>query len=94
MVPKRHIHAWKLQVYSWEPLICHDVVDMGWSTLGDQCINDKKLLACSYYRNSIGVWVGNVSVLSAQVEFVIYIDDNDEFERQSFTPYQVWTKQK
>ena len=53
---------------------------MGWSTLGDQCINDGKLLACSNYRNSIGVWVADVSVLSDQDEFVIYIYDNDEFE--------------
>ena len=57
---------------------------MGWSTLGDQCINDKKLLACPYYRNSIGVWVADVLVLSDQVEFIIYIYiyiyDNDEFE--------------
>ena len=36
---------------------------MGWSTLGDQCINDGKLLACSYYSNSIGVWVADISVL-------------------------------
>ena len=53
---------------------------MGWSTLGDQCINDGKLLACSYYRNSIGVWVADASVLSDQDEFVIYIYDNNEFE--------------
>ena len=46
---------------------------MGWSTPGDQCINDEKLLACSYYRNFVGVWVADVSVLSDQVEFVIYI---------------------
>ena len=59
---------------------------MGWSTPGDQCINDEKLLACSYYRNFVGVWVADVSVLSDQVEFVIYIYiyiyiyDNDKFE--------------
>ncbi|KAH7568971.1 hypothetical protein JRO89_XS06G0082600 [Xanthoceras sorbifolium] len=45
-----------LKVYSWEPVICHDTVDMGWSTLGDLCINDGKLLGCSSYQNSIGVW--------------------------------------
>lgn len=52
----------KLQVYSWEPVICHDAVDMGWSTLGDLCIHDGKLLGCSFYRNSVGVWVGDISV--------------------------------
>ncbi|XP_039070390.1 katanin p80 WD40 repeat-containing subunit B1 homolog KTN80.1-like [Hibiscus syriacus] len=45
-----------LKVYSWEPVVCHDSADIGWSTLGDLCINEGKLLGCSYYRNSIGVW--------------------------------------
>ncbi|XP_022724348.1 katanin p80 WD40 repeat-containing subunit B1 homolog isoform X4 [Durio zibethinus] len=50
-----------LRVYSWEPVVCHDSVDMGWSTLGDLCINEGKLLGCSYYRNSVGVWVADVA---------------------------------
>ncbi|KAK4858983.1 hypothetical protein QYF36_024854 [Acer negundo] len=50
-----------LKVYSWEPIIRHDAVDMGWSTLGDLCTNDGKLLGCSSYRNSVGVWVADVS---------------------------------
>ncbi|XWS19542.1 hypothetical protein CRYUN_Cryun31cG0024600 [Craigia yunnanensis] len=50
-----------LKVYSWEPVVCHDSVDMGWSTLGDLCINEGKLLGCSYYRNSVGVWVADVA---------------------------------
>ncbi|KAK2644160.1 hypothetical protein Ddye_019355 [Dipteronia dyeriana] len=50
-----------LKVYSWEPIIRHDAVDMGWSTLGDLCINDGKLLGCSSYRNSVGVWVTDLS---------------------------------
>ncbi|XVF40561.1 hypothetical protein PTKIN_Ptkin01aG0123500 [Pterospermum kingtungense] len=50
-----------LKVYSWEPVVCHDSVDMGWSTLGDICINEGKLLGCSYYRNSVGVWVADVA---------------------------------
>ncbi|XP_011043253.1 PREDICTED: katanin p80 WD40 repeat-containing subunit B1 homolog isoform X2 [Populus euphratica] len=52
-----------LKVYSWEPVICHDAVDMGWSTLGDLCIHDGKLLGCSFYRNSVGVWVGDISCI-------------------------------
>ncbi|GAB4831275.1 hypothetical protein Ancab_005288 [Ancistrocladus abbreviatus] len=52
-----------LKVYSWEPVICHDAVDMGWSTLGDQCIHDGKLIGCSYYRNSVGVWVADLSLI-------------------------------
>ncbi|KAL7594230.1 hypothetical protein Lser_V15G29943 [Lactuca serriola] len=50
-----------LKVYSWEPIIFHDVIDIGWSTLGDLCIDDGKLLGCSYYQNSIGVWAADVS---------------------------------
>ncbi|KAK8524435.1 hypothetical protein V6N13_015458 [Hibiscus sabdariffa] len=50
-----------LKVYSWEPVVCHDSVDMGWSTLGDLCINEGKLLGCSYYRNSVGVWAADVA---------------------------------
>ncbi|CAK9327410.1 unnamed protein product [Citrullus colocynthis] len=52
-----------LKVYSWEPLICHDSIDMGWSTLGDLCIHDGKLLSCSFYRNSVGVWVADVALI-------------------------------
>lgn len=52
-----------LKVYSWEPVICHDAVDMGWSTLGDLCIHDDKLMGCSYYRNSVGVWVADISLI-------------------------------
>lgn len=50
-----------LKVYSWEPVICHDAIDMGWSTLGDLCIHEGKLIGCSHYRNSIGVWVADLS---------------------------------
>ncbi|RVW46354.1 Katanin p80 WD40 repeat-containing subunit B1-like [Vitis vinifera] len=50
-----------LKVYSWEPVVCHDAVDMGWSILGDICIHEGKLLGCSYYRNSVGVWVADIS---------------------------------
>ncbi|KAL4290517.1 hypothetical protein GQ457_14G010150 [Hibiscus cannabinus] len=50
-----------LKVYSWEPVVCHDSVDMGWSTLGNLCINEGKLLGCSSYRNSVGVWVADVA---------------------------------
>ncbi|OAY26122.1 katanin p80 WD40 repeat-containing subunit B1 homolog KTN80.1 isoform X2 [Manihot esculenta] len=52
-----------LKVYSWEPVICHDAVDIGWSTLGDVCINEGKLLGCSYYRNSVAVWVADISLI-------------------------------
>nr|GFB49927.1 katanin p80 WD40 repeat-containing subunit B1 homolog isoform X2 [Tanacetum cinerariifolium] len=50
-----------LKVYSWEPVVCHDALDMGWSTLGDLCIDDGKLLGCSYYQNSVAVWVADTT---------------------------------
>ncbi|TKY71647.1 Katanin p80 WD40 repeat-containing subunit B1-like [Spatholobus suberectus] len=56
-------HEDGLKVYSWEPVICHDTVDMGWTTLGDLCIHDGKLLGCSFYQNSVGVWVADISLI-------------------------------
>ncbi|KAL0300729.1 UNVERIFIED_CONTAM: Katanin p80 WD40 repeat-containing subunit B1 [Sesamum radiatum] len=44
-----------LKVYSWEPVICHDSVDMEWSTLSDLCIHNGKLLSGAYYKNSIAL---------------------------------------
>ncbi|XP_017221196.1 katanin p80 WD40 repeat-containing subunit B1 homolog KTN80.1 isoform X2 [Daucus carota subsp. sativus] len=46
-----------LKVYSWEPVVCHDTVDLGWSTLRDLCIQDGKLLGGSCYQNSVGIWL-------------------------------------
>ncbi|KAL0310653.1 UNVERIFIED_CONTAM: Katanin p80 WD40 repeat-containing subunit B1 [Sesamum angustifolium] len=45
----------KREVYSWEPVICHDSVDMEWSTLSDLCIHNGKLLSGAYYKNSIAL---------------------------------------
>ncbi|WOL12970.1 katanin p80 WD40 repeat-containing subunit [Canna indica] len=53
-----------LKVFSWEPIRCHDVVDMGWSTLGDLSIYEGKLLGCSYYESRIGVWVADISLIA------------------------------
>ncbi|GJV65397.1 hypothetical protein Tco_1476225 [Tanacetum coccineum] len=36
-----------LKVYSWEPVIFHDALDMGWSTLDDLYIDDGKLFRCT-----------------------------------------------
>ncbi|CAL0309411.1 unnamed protein product [Lupinus luteus] len=57
-------HENGLKVYSWEPVICHDTVDMGWTKLGDLCIHDGKLLGCSHFRNSVGVWVADISLIA------------------------------
>ncbi|KAH9556503.1 hypothetical protein CY35_07G031700 [Sphagnum magellanicum] len=46
-----------LKIFSWEPLRCHDVVDVGWHKLADLCIHEGKLLGCSYNQSCVGVWV-------------------------------------
>jgi len=56
--------SFQLQVYSWEPTVCHDTVNMRWSTLGDLCIHEGKLLGCSYYENSAAVWAAEISVVA------------------------------
>ncbi|MCD7467691.1 hypothetical protein HAX54_005256 [Datura stramonium] len=52
-----------LKVYSWEPVMCHDSVEMGWSTLSDLCIHDGKLVGGAYYQNYVGVWVADISLI-------------------------------
>ncbi|XP_024357566.1 katanin p80 WD40 repeat-containing subunit B1 homolog KTN80.4 isoform X2 [Physcomitrium patens] len=46
-----------LKVFSWEPLRCHDLVDVGWHKLADLCIHEEKLLGCSFNQSCVGVWV-------------------------------------
>lgn len=50
-----------LKVYSWEPIRCHDTVDVGWSKLSDLSIDEGKLLGCSYNQSCVGVWVVDIS---------------------------------
>lgn len=52
-----------LKVYSWEPVMCHDSVEMGWSTLSDLCIHDGRLVGGAYYQNYVGVWVADISLI-------------------------------
>lgn len=51
-----------VQVFSWEPIRCHDAVDVGWSRLSDLNIQEEKLLGCSYNQSCVGVWVVDLSV--------------------------------
>ncbi|XWS54403.1 hypothetical protein CRYUN_Cryun10bG0086900 [Craigia yunnanensis] len=50
-----------LKVFSWEPIRCHDGVDVGWSRLSDLNVHEGKLLGCSYNQNCVGVWVVDIS---------------------------------
>ncbi|KAG0474301.1 hypothetical protein HPP92_013987 [Vanilla planifolia] len=50
-----------LKVFSWEPVRCHDAVDVGWSKLLDMNVQEGKLLGCSYNQSCVGVWVVDIS---------------------------------
>uniref|UniRef100_A0A1J3CIH9 Katanin p80 WD40 repeat-containing subunit B1 homolog n=2 Tax=Noccaea caerulescens TaxID=107243 RepID=A0A1J3CIH9_NOCCA len=50
-----------LKIFSWEPIRCHDGVDVGWSRLSDMNVHEGKLLGCSYNQNCVGVWVVDLS---------------------------------
>ncbi|XP_050118959.1 katanin p80 WD40 repeat-containing subunit B1 homolog KTN80.3 isoform X3 [Malus sylvestris] len=49
-----------LKVFSWEPIRCHDVVEVGWSRLSDLTVHEGKLLGCSYNQSCVGVWVVDI----------------------------------
>ncbi|KAJ8769928.1 hypothetical protein K2173_009010 [Erythroxylum novogranatense] len=50
-----------LKVVSWEPIVCHDGVDVGWSRLSDLNVHEGKLLGCSHNQSCVGVWVVDIS---------------------------------
>ncbi|GAB2284969.1 hypothetical protein Dimus_019424 [Dionaea muscipula] len=50
-----------LKVFSWEPIRCHDTVDVSWSRLSDVNVHEGKLLGCSYNQSCVGVWVVDIS---------------------------------
>ncbi|KAL6616172.1 hypothetical protein ACP70R_038442 [Stipagrostis hirtigluma subsp. patula] len=52
-----------LKVFSWEPVRCHDVVDMGWSNLADLSIYEGKLLGCSFHDRRVGLWAADISLI-------------------------------
>ncbi|KAJ4744963.1 hypothetical protein LUZ62_012384 [Rhynchospora pubera] len=52
-----------MKVLSWEPIRCHDIVDVGWSKLCDLHVHDGKLLGCSYNQTCVGIWVVDLSKL-------------------------------
>ncbi|KAI3765089.1 hypothetical protein L2E82_15114 [Cichorium intybus] len=72
-----------LKVYSWEPIICHDAVDIGWSTLGDLCVNDGKLLGCSYFQNSIGVWAADISHIEPYAHSMSSMDPKTDLQENA-----------
>ncbi|KAF8409333.1 hypothetical protein HHK36_005408 [Tetracentron sinense] len=81
-----------LKVFSWEPIICHDAVDMGWSTLGDLCIHEGKLLGCSYHQNCVGVWVADISHIGPNG--VGTIPRSNVCPDQKFNPWESHSEEK
>ncbi|KAK8946613.1 hypothetical protein KSP39_PZI006880 [Platanthera zijinensis] len=51
------------EVLSWEPMRCHDTVEMGWSSLADLIIYEGKLLGCSFHQSRVGVWIADISLI-------------------------------
>ncbi|KAJ3030541.1 UNVERIFIED_CONTAM: WD repeat-containing protein 90 [Siphonaria sp. JEL0065] len=46
-----------IQVWSWDPLVCHDSVPMGWPNVADiRTLEDNKLVGASLDQNLVGVW--------------------------------------
>jgi hypothetical protein len=62
------------QVFSWELVRCHDVVDMGWTNMADLSIYEGKLLGCSYHERRVGLWAADISVSdNFYMECVIFL---------------------
>ncbi|OMO93691.1 hypothetical protein CCACVL1_06383 [Corchorus capsularis] len=53
----------KGEVFSWEPIRCHDGVDVEWSKLSDFNVHEGKLLGCSCDQSCVGVWVVDISCI-------------------------------
>ncbi|KAJ3674934.1 hypothetical protein LUZ60_005550 [Juncus effusus] len=53
-----------LKVYSWEPVRCHDVVEIGWSNLADVTIYEGKLLAFSLLQSRVALWIADISLIA------------------------------
>ncbi|GJN01317.1 hypothetical protein PR202_ga18576 [Eleusine coracana subsp. coracana] len=51
------------EVFSWEPIRCHDTVDVGWSRLADLNVHEGKLLGCSFNQSCVGIWVVDLARL-------------------------------
>ncbi|KAK1260627.1 hypothetical protein QJS04_geneDACA022532 [Acorus gramineus] len=66
-----------LKVFSWEPIRCHDAVDMGWSHLGDLCIHEGQLLGCSYHQSRVAIWIADISLIGPYASGIIPRSNNN-----------------
>ena len=58
------------QVFSWEPIRCHDTVDVGWSRLSDLNVREGKLLGCSSNQSCVEIWVVDLTVRGSSPTFL------------------------
>ena len=83
-----------LKVWTWEPVIMHDYVDVQWSKLRDMCLRDDKLMGVTLNQSFVGIWVvdlarvapfsrGEIS-LGAKPETSVYMKENTAPNEQSF----------
>ena len=57
--------VWHWQVWDWEPIKCHDVIDVSWNKVADMSINSSfQLVGCTFNQSFCGVWVVNLQVYS------------------------------
>ncbi|KAK1284171.1 hypothetical protein QJS10_CPB21g00709 [Acorus calamus] len=66
-----------LKVFSWEPIRCHDAVDMGWSHLGDLCIHEGQLFGCSYHQSRVAIWIADISLIGPYASGIIPRSNNN-----------------
>ena len=75
-----------LKVWTWEPVMLHDYVDVQWSKLTDICLRDDKLMGVTLNQSFVGVWVvdlarvapfsrGEIS-LETKSEASVYMKEN------------------
>jgi katanin p80 WD40 repeat-containing subunit B1 len=51
------------QVWDWEPVKCHDVVEVSWNKVCDLSVNSSfQLVGCNHNQSFCAVWVINLKV--------------------------------
>ena len=83
-----------LKVWTWEPVILHDYVDMQWSKLRDMCLREDKLMGVTLNQSFVGVWVVDLSRVApfsrgdisreSRSEASVYMKENTAPNEQRF----------
>ena len=54
-----------MQVWDWEPVKCHDLVEVSWNKVCDLSVNSSfQLVGCNHNQSFCAVWVINLKVRS------------------------------